>query len=83
MNNKLDELADKIGLALPNTELEPGTVVVITNAKLVEFAELVIRECARISEYQMVAVAGMPDRMAFNKGCVKSSISIKKHFGLL
>jgi hypothetical protein len=79
MNERIRELADKIWAEeywdKPNTDK-------LLPAQLNRFAELIVRECAKVSEQSQWLEAKGEYYEGFNEAMIYVANQIKKHFGV-
>jgi hypothetical protein len=75
MNERIQELADQMDQS--GIPYQAGDILMtITDRYLEKFAELIVKECAKIANRQFEAATGLDDRDSL------TAAEMKKHFGV-
>ena len=86
MNDKIKELAEQAGFNLPNNLVEGvnGPGVVTEKDKLAEFAELIVRECAKTAYLYASDSKNYKHYDDLGWDCLPGDLQshIKEHFGV-
>ena len=78
MNERIKELAEQAGISVRGHYDETGS----TPMELQKFAELIVKECAEISEQSQWSEAKGEYYEGFNEAMIYVSNKIKQHFGV-
>ena len=83
MNPRIQELAEQAGINIDSFQFS-GTPIkhIVDEPSLEKFAELIVRECAEISEQSQWSEAKGEYYEGFNEAMIYVSNKIKEHFGV-
>ena len=82
MNERIEQLAKQVGAVRNVMAMGRHDGVLFTEFELEKFAELIVRECAEISEQSQWSEAKGEYYEGFNEAMIYVSNKIKEHFGV-